>query len=608
VCGVAGIIGPNSADDVHLVEKMLGAIKHRGPDDSSISRLDGACLGHVRLAIVDLGPGGKQPVHSEGKVSLVFNGMLYNYIELKNELNPHYNFKSKSDTEVLLACLDVWGIECLPKLNGMFAFCAFNQSSKLATFARDRFGQKPLFYAFKKGRLFFASEIKALLAAGFKGRSNQKAWLEYLAKGISDNDKETFFEGIFQLGQSEVLEFSFGSAPKIYQYYKLSASTIDNSISQEVAAEKLYHLLADVVNIHMRSDVPVGVSLSGGFDSSALLALLSDLGHLSKSIKCLAADFGSVFSEKYWIEQAADYHNLSPSIFSYKPEDLISDFDRMMWHLEAPSGGVMNFALGKVMEGAEEQGLKVIHDGTGLDEAFAGYKNHHAAYVGQMGLAGDVNYDAALKAFSLNWAHDISQSANFCYKVAQSESTSIDGTDPLRKDLLNIPEYYFCKDEKEKHSVSSLHENLIKYFTTDKIPRNMRMKDRLSMSYGIELRLPFLDHRLIDFALSLPTFMYFLGGRSKAIVRSAMSNRMDESVRVAKKRSIQSPQGMWLGSEPIKTFVGDLIHSRSFMERPLLKHDKIQLAYNEYCSNRSENSFFIWQWLNYEMWHRTFID
>jgi asparagine synthase (glutamine-hydrolysing) len=608
MCGIAGIIGPNQADDERVVENMLSVIKHRGPDDTVVQRFEGACLGHVRLSIIDVGNGGKQPAQSKSGLSLVFNGMIYNYIELKKALTRHYNFLSRSDTEVLLAAFDIWGSDCLEKLNGMFAFCAFNQETKLASFVRDRFGQKPLFYAFAEGRLFFASEVKSLIAAGFEASSNQNAWANYLSKGNSDASRETFFENIFQLGAAEIMEFQYGLAPKISKYFQLRPSTLRRDMSDETVARKLYELLSDAVDIHMRSDVPVGISLSGGFDSSSLLALLDNLGHLSEPIKCLSVDFGANFSEKEWIERAAQHHNLKPQIYSYKPEECIEDFDKMLWHLEAPSGGIMNFALGKVMSGAKDNGVRVIHDGTGLDEAFAGYMNHHAAYIGQLGLSGDGGYEDALNEFALNWGYHISKASDICKRVALSENTAIDGTNSIRKELLNISEDHLLNDGEEKTPVFNIHENLVKYFVKDKIPRNMRMKDRLSMSYGIELRLPFLDHRLVEFALTLPASMYFLGGRSKAIVRSAMRGHMNESVRLAKKRSVQSPQGTWLGSEPMQSFVGDLIHSRSFIGRPLLKHERVKKAFNDYCTKGSENSFFIWQWLNYEMWHRIFID
>lgn len=608
MCGVAGIIGAIDPRSRERVSRMMAITSHRGPDAGRLAVLPGAVLGHRRLSIIDLSDRGLQPMESRGRAWLVFNGEIYNYRELKAELKDRYPFTSDSDSEVLIAAWETWGERCLERLNGMFAFCVYDPAKRLAFFARDRFGQKPLFFAEQEGALYFASEVKALLAAGVPAKPNRQAWARYLAQASYDDTADSFFSGVQQLMPGECATWSADSGLKVNRYYDVAKAVSDARVSETEAAERARELLVQAAALHMRADVPVGVSLSGGLDSSALLACLDLAQELHEGVRCISADFGGDLTERPWIEAAAAYHGLPSEILGYTPQEFHDDIRPIMWHLEGPLGGLMNCALRPVMQRARETGAKVIQDGTGLDEAFAGYRNHHDLYLGLTLRSGGKNAANALKEYAINWQCSDDDARKAAARALDGSITAIDGTVSVRPELLDASLAALAKETEKPATGDPLRDALIDYLQVRKIPRNTRMKDRLSMAYGLELRLPFLDHNLVEFALSLPSQLYFIDGRSKSIVREALAGAMDDDVRLAPKRSIQAPQGPWLQREPMRSYVADLISSESFASRGLFDVDASKAAFARFCEGAFDNSFFVWQWINAEEWHRMFVD
>jgi asparagine synthase (glutamine-hydrolysing) len=610
MCGIAGTIGKIDPDDAARVRRMTAIESHRGPDASRIECLPGAVLGHRRLSIIDLTERGIQPMRSNRGAWLVFNGEIYNYRELRKELAQTYPFRTDTDSEVLLAAWERWGEGCLDRLNGMFAFCLYQPDTRTAFFARDRFGQKPLYLVERDGKLLFASEVKALLAAGVPARPNRAVWTRYLLRASYDDSADSFFEGVRQLMPGECAWFDPARGISYRRYYDLSTKVHRTTLARAEAAAHVRDLLIDVARLHMRADVPVGIALSGGLDSSALLASLELAGELHDGVKCFSVDFGEDLTERPWIEAAATHHHLQSQLFHYSREAFRADVRPMMWHLEGPIGGLMNCALAPVMAGARAAGIRVIQDGTGLDEAFGGYRNHHDLYLGLLIDRCDPGADAAIRDYSRNWQATEEGARSAASRALANVVTAIDGTQPVQLKLLD-PRLLAELEEADSpraNADDALHRALIDYLQGSKIPRNNRMKDRLSMAYGLELRLPFLDYRLVEFALSLPAELYFSDGRSKAIVRDALEGVMDDRVRLAAKRSIQAPQGAWLKSEPMRTYVADIIASESFAERGLFDVGAAKEAFARFCQGEYENSFFVWQWINVEEWHRMFVD
>jgi asparagine synthase (glutamine-hydrolysing) len=612
MCGIAGILGSQRPDDARRAEAMAKSIQHRGPDAIRVGSYNDSVLGHTRLSILDLSDHGLQPLEdSQGRYVMVYNGEIYNHTELRRELSADYPFQGHCDTEVLLAAYVKWGERCLERLVGMFSLCIFDKKTQSAFFARDRFGQKPLYFHFEEDRLIFASEVKAILASGVKAIADMDTWSRYLTTAKYDDCSATYFSGISQLAPGECATWSRGKGLERRQYYAIGERVKSRHVSLATAKEETRELLIDAARLHMRADVPVAVALSGGLDSSALLACIDEAEELSEKVGCFSFEFDSDLTEREWIEAAAGYHGLKSSISSFSPENFLDSLGPTMWNLEGPIGGLATCALNNVFGPARAAGYKVIQDGTGLDEAYGGYRNHHNLYLGQLLRSNTSNVEKSLEEYALNWGvtRDEARSAAFG-ELKRNGGTAIDGTIPVRLDLL--AEETLARSRSDISNpypeMDLVQAALVDYLGVNKIPRNMRMKDRLSMAYGLELRLPFLDHRLIEHALSLPVEHLFFQGRSKSIIREALQGVMNEDVRVATKRSIQAPQGKWLISEPMCSYIDDLINSESFAQRGLFDVKAAKDAFHHFRKGTTQNSFFVWQWINVEEWFRTFVD
>ena len=611
MCGIAGILATDRPSDQHIAVRMIAAIAHRGPDGQAVKEFPGAVLGFARLSIIDLAERAMQPmVSADGRHALVFNGEIYNYKELRSELKDRHVFRTESDTEVLLAAFRRWGETCLDRLNGMFAFCVYDTQTRKAFLARDRFGQKPLYVAHRGGSILFASEVKALLAGGVASKPDSETWARYLVTASYDDTASTYFSGITQLLPGECARVSADGRLQRSRYYSVEDHITPRNISIEAAARETREILVDACRIHMRADVPVSIMLSGGLDSSAMLACLDIAGELSPRVKCFSVDFGADLTERPWIEAAANHHGLPTRIDTFTPERFRESIVPLMWQCEGPLGGLMFCALDDVVRACRSDGYVVLQDGSGLDECFGGYRNHHNLYVGTLLRSGSRGADAAVAEYARNWGVDEQAARRAALAELDLAGTTIDGSIPVRPDLLShaVLSRALGHTSPGAHSGDVVRDALIDYLQIRKIPRNTRMYDRLSMAYGLELRLPFLDHRLIEFALGLPSAHYFLDGRTKGIVREAMKGFMDDDVRTATKRSIQAPQGSWLMREPIKSYVEDLVNSESFASRGLFDVSKVKATFERFCRGDFDNSFFVWQWINVEEWYRAFID
>jgi len=584
---------------------------HRGPDAGGIREYPDAVLGHRRLSIIDLSDRGLQPMESaDGRYVLVFNGEIYNYKELRQELTPKYSFSSDSDTEVLLASWYVWGEQCLERLNGMFAFCVYDTQERVAFVARDRFGQKPLFLAERDNRLHFASEVKGLLAAGIEAAPDISTWARYLRTASYDDTQNTVFAGVSQLLAGECAWFTPGKGLRRQRYYSLGERIDPRRMDLGDAADQVREIMVDACSVHMRSDVPVAIMLSGGLDSSSLLACLDLADELNQSVKCFSVEFGGELTERPWIEAAAGHHGLPSRIDGFDPQGYLDSLKPMVWHLEGPVGGLMNCGLRLVTSAARDEGYIVLQDGSGADEIFAGYRNHHNLFLAQLIRENPHDAESAIISYARNWDVDVDMALKSAEAEWERSGTAIDGTIPVRPDLftMELSRAEMAQPPEVSSTGDRLRDSLVEYTQGSKIPRNLRMMDRLSMGYGLELRLPFLDPRLVELALSLPPEFYFLEGRTKGIMRAAMSGAMNDGVRLATKRSIQAPQGLWLRQEPMRSYVFDLIGSESFASRGLFDVEKCRTTFEEFCKGKYDNSFFVWQWINVEEWFRIFVD
>ena len=606
MCGIAGSIGNNSFLTKNIIVNLEKILKHRGPDSQSFIREQRVFLFHARLSIIDIRKISNQPMYSnDRKLVLVFNGEIYNYIELKKELSD-YQFKTKSDSEVILAAYSKWGKKCLNKLYGAFAFCIYDFSKKETFFSRDRFGQKPIFFYKGKDYFNFASEIKALIVMGYKPEADSKEWNEYILTGRTDENNSTFFKNINQLLPGECATLDDKNNVIIEKWYDLKNKVYKNLDTFEEIKLNILEILKKKINICSRADVSLAVSLSGGLDSNILFSIHNKFKILKKLPECYSVDFGSSFSEKKYIKLSTDFYNQKSNFISFSVKDWLRSLNPIIWHLESPSGGLMNCALSKLNYKVSNDGFKVIQDATGLDEIFGGYEFHHLLYLKSLQTNKNKIFDYNLKLFCENWGYSKTLAHKKLKNINNNYLKTIDGFNLTNRNIINKNILEFQDIKKNNYN---LKDSLISYVQNSKIPRNNRLKDRISMAFGLELRLPFLEHDLVEYGLSLENKYYFLNGRSKSILREAVKDILPPTVNFNKKISVHSPQTSWFKVKEFRIFFEDIINSDSFKSRNYYNVTELKKEWKEFLDNKNNNtSFYLWQVINLEMWHRIFLD
>ncbi len=414
MCGIAGVYDPNGVD-ISSIEKISQTIRHRGPDDEGYLFLDAAdimvplrgedtieeltdlahlkghkgsiklALIHRRLSIIDLSPSGHQPMLTpDGTLAIIFNGEIYNYIELRAELEkPGYTFRSGSDTEVILAAYRQWGEQCVMRFVGMWAFVIFDRPKNILFCSRDRFGIKPFYYTERKGSFAFASEIKALLAANNTGPGlHRPNAIEFLVNNNQNFSGSTFISGINELLPGHNLVYNLaGNNSVLKQYYKLNKSDDLNDISHDEAVSMFSRLINDSISLHIRSDVPVGSCLSGGLDSSTIIAHLAEK-ELPGGLSTFTASFpGTPIDECQYINKLKNLYEFSDHFTYPDLKKLISETDPFLWHQDLPVQSTSMFAQWEVMKLANHHRVKVLLDGQGMDEILGGYSEFVGAYL-----------------------------------------------------------------------------------------------------------------------------------------------------------------------------------------------------------------------------------
>lgn len=559
MCGIAGIVGNNANKEILF--KMLDAQKHRGPDFTGhkVNERQFA-LGHNRLSIIDLSAAANQPFESDcGRYLLIFNGEIYNYKELRAELQSKYTFRTASDTEVLLNSYKEWGNQCLNRFNGMFSFAVWDKHEQMLFAARDRFGVKPFYYATQNASFFFASEINALFASGIQKEPKETVWAGFFTQGSYGNPAETFWNNILQLQPGFFLEYKEGSV-KTGQWYDF----VDNvnglfGISQKNEEEYITELLLDAVKLRFRADVPVGFNLSGGLDSSILLALIDhQFQDKSKSIETFTFYTDDArYDEVYWVEQMLQGRKYPSNKCLLTSGDIPEKAAAMALLQAEPFGGIPTLAYSEVFKTARSKGVKVLLDGQGSDEAWAGYDYY------------------------------VKNNASVIQGVNQS---------PLRANVLQEDFRNLSERQKYPQPFSSQLLNLqYRDLFYTKIPRALRFNDRVSMLHGTELREPFLDYRLVEYVFSRPENFKIKDGQQKWLLRKIANKYLNKEVSLAPKRPLQTPQREWLGNE-LQDWVRSVV-------TPLEHHDwfdkkELRTELESYFNGNQDSSFHIWQWIN----------
>ena len=573
MCGIAGICGSSfSRQDLVAMQERQA---HRGPDACGLycDPTASAGLAHNRLSIIDLSEAGRQPMASaDGSLWLVFNGEIYNYIELKGQLGD-YAFRSGTDSEVILAAYQRWGAGCLDRMVGMFAFALWDVRTKRLFAARDRFGVKPFHYHVRPdGTIAFASEIKALHAAGIPREPEDIAWATYLTYGLSDHSSRTFWNGIQSLPPGHALEWE-GGAVRVSCWYDLAERVgpgVDTTEASRVREEYL-DLLEDSVKLRFRADVPVGINLSGGLDSSALLALVHRVQGIESDVTAFTFVTGDpAYDELPWVRQMLD-HTRHPSVIcELSAGDVPALAEAVQGHLDQPFGGLPTLAYARLFEHARAAGVIVLLDGQGMDEQWAGYDYYQAAHQSQR-------------------------------QFVQGSKDAATRPDCLGPDFRALAEP-FEMPQRFADAVRNLQYRDARF---TKIPRALRFNDGISMRSSTELREPFMDHRLFEMALRQPTERKILNGRQKVLLRDVLSSVVSAPLVEAPKRPLQTPQREWLRG-PLRKWADDCIadaigeYGGSWIQPAAVRH-----AWRSYLDGASDNSFFVWQWVTLGMYART---
>jgi asparagine synthase (glutamine-hydrolysing) len=566
MCGIAGIV-LSRRDETHLsrLKAMTDSISHRGPDgDGQWVSDDGiAGLAHRRLSIIDLSDAGSQPMHYAGRYTITFNGEIYNYVELKQDLEKKgYTFHSTSDTEVLMALYDDRKEQCLEFLDGMFAFAIWDNEAKQLFCARDRFGEKPFYYQYEKGRQFiFGSEMKALWAGGADKNVDTVMLYNYLNNGsvFNPNDlSQTFYSGIRKLKAAHYLTIDKDLRLEEKRYWQLSENGGWNG-SFEEACEKFNELFTTSVNRRLRSDVPVGSSLSGGLDSSLVVCTIDQIRkeeRRSQVQKTFSARFpGFAKDEGHYMQLVIDKCSVEPHFTFPNDDDLIKNIDRLFYHQEEPFASASIFVQYSVMQLAHEQGVTVLLDGQGADELLAGYHFYFRKYFQQIRRTKE--YSKEYRAYQEMHKPSKETLRRLWLDMNLRPFMGL----PVRvKRSLQAPKFItgsFAAMGREKFSVpgdgATLNQSLVYSSTNGPLEELLRYADRNSMAHSREVRLPFLFHELAEFLISLPADYKIHDGWTKYIMRKAGDGLLPSEITWRKdKIGYEPPQKDWMENGVIK--------------------------------------------------------
>lgn len=546
MCGIAGIITSDQSETLLTrLKTMTDAISHRGPDGEGhwIAENKRLAFGHRRLAIIDLSEHGKQPMHYQDRYTITFNGEIYNYLEIREQLiREGYAFQSHSDTEVLLALYDLKKEHCLKELDGMFAFVLFDKQENRVFCARDRFGEKPFYYTYQNNAWYFASEMKALWAAGIPKTPSKQRVFDYLAfdrMESFENPESTFFEGIFQLKPAHYAIIDLNELQSLTQhnYWKVDLSR-KSTLSFEEAQEEFKRLLTNSVERRLRSDVPVGSSLSGGLDSSAIVALIHKLKSGEQDQHTFSARFPNFKKDEgVYIDRMNNQTNSQAHAVFCTEEMLNETLPRLFKIHEEPFGSTSIAAQFQVMKLAKESGITVLLDGQGADEYLAGYSSFYLNYAAELRASGK----SALTRFQDQYQK------HFNAPLTTGRTFWIDAKYPGLRDVVRKlknktkkPLYFkqFNADFLETVQTDSyktgfkntLNEALADALTKNSLQTLLRYADRNSMANSREVRLPFLSHELVEFVFSLPSSYKIHDIWTKAILRYSLNDLLPEEI------------------------------------------------------------------------------
>lgn len=623
MCGITGGWWANPDHAVKLIPQALKKIKHRGPDDDGFQLYPfgsaAVALGHTRLSIIDLSDAGHQPMHShDGRWAIVFNGEIYNYRELRVGLQTMgHSFSSDSDTEVLMAAWSQWGVDCLPRLVGMFAFAVLDKTYGILTCVRDAFGIKPFFYSVLDGQFTFASELPALLELLPKKPSlNWQRSYDYLVHGDYDSTPDTLFEGVHQLPPAHWLQINVASGHLLTPQRWWQPQVQERpSWHFDDAVEQLREQFLQNIRLHLRSDVPLGAALSGGIDSSAVVCAMR---HLEPEMPIHTFSFiaeGRDVNEEYWVDMVNAHVRAIPHKVRVTSEELARDMEDMITCQGEPFGSTSIYAQYRVYKLAKENGITVTLDGQGADEMLAGY----IGYPGQR-LKSLLETGKVLGAWQFlnNWAASPGRSRLMAIKYLASELADDNVYEILRKidGKSSVPNWINANKLLEKGVTLKkprmrpesktkgrrVMDELALSLTTRGISTLLRHGDRNSMRFGVESRVPFLTIDLVDLLLSMPeNYLISNKGQTKNVFRAAMRGIVPDKILDREdKIGFETPELELLTG----LYEQKKISFKNYGIIPFANQEKMINEIEAALSGKIKYSWQIWRFINFSSWIR----
>jgi asparagine synthase (glutamine-hydrolysing) len=623
MCGICGKLNLDRGEfvDRALLERMTKAIEHRGPDGGGLHIAGNVGLGHRRLSIIDLSTGDQPMCNEDGCVWVVFNGEIYNFAELRVELQGRgHQFKSRSDTEVIVHGYEEWGPDVVTRLRGMFAFAAWDARQETLLLARDRVGIKPLYYHCDGRSIVFGSELKAIIADGrVQRRVKRRAVDRFLTFGYLPGS-ETLIEGIHKLQPGHLLTVQ-GGRVETRQYWDLQFRSSVPETSFKDAVRTLDKLLARTVKDHLISDVPVGVLLSGGVDSSGVLSYAAD--GASRVLNTFTVGFSgaSVPDERPYARLASSRYNCAHYETTISPQQFLEFLPSYVWHMEEPVCEPPAIALFFIAQIARQAGVKVLLSGEGGDEAFGGYKTYRNLLLLErlkkmFGPAKGL-LRAGFSAASAVWPGADAYANLVDPRVSEyyfgRTATPDQRFDGLKTDLYKADmEEGAPKDEvtewlfRAEPSRSAL-SHMLYVDSKSWLPDDLLVKaDKMTMATATELRVPFLDYQVLEFAAGLPDDFKIGSGVAKRVLREALRTRVPEEVLTRKKAGFPVPYDRWLHDE-LYPFVSDTLLARSAALLDYFDREQLQ----KFVTAAHERRAFakeLFSLVVLELWHQKFME
>lgn len=607
MCGICGF----NWNDEQLCRSITELLKHRGPDDEGFYFDQEVSLGHRRLSIIDL-EGGHQPICNENKsIWIIYNGEIYNHIEVRRELEGKHRFYTNSDAEVIIHAYEEYGFDCVKKFNGMWAFCIYDKSNSILFLSRDRFGIKPLYYYFDNNRFIFASEIKGFIDY-LKPEQNDEVIFDFLAFGKLEHHADTFFSGIKRLMPAHNLIFHLGSKKieedRYWDIHVMNEKIGSSSVNDEEYAKLFYDLIEDSVRIQLMSEVPVGTCLSGGLDSSTIVCLINKIifsetdTKIRESIGERQKTFSAVYDDKKiderkFIEEVTAATNVETNYVFPSGDELFKEIEKLVYYQDEPFTSTSIYAQWNVMRLASQK-VKVLVDGQGSDELLAGYIAFFKIYLKQ--LLKERKYSIFFREILFSYDALIHNHRIISNALARNNI--------IYETILN-QKFLDKFINRKQNSVSS--DNIVsrsyEYIINGELQSLLKYEDRNSMAFSVEARVPFLDHRIAEFIFTAPVDQRIKNGNTKFILRNAMKGILPERIRKRKgKIGFATSEDKWLKDH--KDEILKIFGSESFMNRKYFNHKAILKIFLEYCDGKKHDTMIFWKIIVLEIWLRIFID